>query len=57
MSSESHSRRKKPLIRRIKHRLKPFWRKYWGLLVAIVMGLLVAFYVTPALIRFFTEPD
>jgi polyferredoxin len=50
-------KRKKPIWKRFKHRLKTLWRKYWPILFAIVLGLFVAFFVTPALIRYFSESD
>jgi hypothetical protein len=46
------SRRKKSLWRRIRHRLKPIWRKYWSVGIAIILGLFTAFYVIPNLVRF-----
>jgi hypothetical protein len=51
------SRLKKSLWRRIRHRLKPIWRKYWSVAIAIILGLFTAFYVIPNLIRFFTETE
>jgi len=54
----THSHRhKKSLLRRIRHRLKPYWRKYWGVAMAILLGLFTALYFVPSLIRFFTVED
>jgi len=52
-----HVRRKKPLWRRVRHKLKPIWRKYWTVAVAIELGLFAAFYIIPILIRFLTEGE
>jgi hypothetical protein len=48
---------KKPLWRRVKHQFKSFWRKYWTVGIAIVLGLFAALYIIPILVRFFTEVE
>jgi hypothetical protein len=52
-----HKKKKKPFWRRVRHRLKPVGRKYWSLLVAILLAILTACYFMPSLIRFFSGED
>ena len=52
-----YKKRKKSLSRRVRHRFKDFWRKYWSLIFAILLGLCTAFYFMPSLIRFFSAED
>ncbi len=56
-SHHTHHRHKKPLRRRLKHNLKTFWRQRWGVVIAILLGLIISFFFMPALIRFFSEAD
>ena len=34
-----------------------FWNKYWTIILAILVGLITAFFFIPSLIQFFSETD
>jgi len=55
--ASGYKKKKKSLSRRVRHRFKNFWRKYWSLIFAILLGLFTAFYFVPSLIRFFSAED
>ena len=57
INQTNHVRRKKPLWRRVRHQLKPIWRKYWTVAIAIGLGLFAAFYIIPILTGFLIEGE
>jgi len=50
-------KKKKPLMRRVRHRVKTWWPKYRSLVIAILLGFFIAFFVMPFLIRIFVGTD
>lgn len=50
-------RHKKSLWRRVKHRLKKNSIKSWSFFLAIVLSILVALYVIPSMIDYFSLVD
>lgn len=58
LTIQLYKRQKLLMVRRkVRHLLKPMWRKYWSLLVAILLAILTACYLIPSLIRFFSGED
>jgi len=50
-------RRKKPLWRRVRHKLKTFWSKYWTIILTILVGILTGLFFMPSLIRIISETE
>jgi len=52
-----NKKRKKPLFRRVKHRVETFGRRHWTIVFAVLGGVFTAYWVMPYLIRILNGSD